>query len=454
MKKFQYQIILLLPAFAIAVCISCKKYLDAKPDKTAGVAATLEDAQLLLDNYSAFNSNYPAIADLSDDNYRLDDGRFNVLDLNSRNYYSWATDATADYEWNGLYQSVLNATTALETVEGIKKDAANAALWNSLKGTALFYKAYALLTLAQYYAGIYDSTTAANQPGVPLRMTSDVAVKSVRASLKETWELVELYFKTAAGLLPVTTAIKTRPCKAAAYAALARTCLSMGKFANAAAAADSSLQLYNALIDYNAVDSNATMPFSRFGDEVIFHCTTGWGNGLDVSSYTLDTLLYASYDINDLRRAVYFTLNGYNGYGFKGSYSGDPYGAFFSGIATDEVMLIKAECLARTGKVNEAMNTLNQLLITRWRAGTFIPLAVATEAEALQLILKERRKELILRGTRWFDMRRLSNDPVNAVTAKRHLNGEDILLSPGNSRYTFLIPQTVIDLTGMQQNTR
>lgn len=434
--------------------LSCKKYLDVKPDKQMVVAATLKDAQALLDNYSLLNTYYPSIGDQSDDNFYLDDNRFNTLDLIGRNNYTWAKDAINDNEWSGLYQVVLNATTALETIESVPKDAANAALWDNLKGAALFYRGHALFLAAEYYAGIYDSTTAASKPGIPLRTSSDVTIQSERASLEASWNHIVTNFKEAITRLPLTAIVLSRPTKAAAWAALARTYLCMNKYSLALAAADSCLHLHNSLIDFNTVDSISATPFSRFSSEVIFPCVASSSTQLDVSTYTLDTTLFASYDINDLRRPVYFTLNGYNGYGFKANYDGNIYSGPFIGIATDEVMLIKAECLARIGNINEAMNALNSLLVTRWRAGTFIPFTTSNVIDAVRLILQERRKELILRGTRWFDLRRLSNDPANMVQPVRRINNENFVLPPGSSRYTFLIPTSVINLTGMEQNIR
>jgi hypothetical protein len=443
MKKYINKLLLL---FAVTGFLSCKKYLEAKPDKTTGVATALEDAQKLLDNYGTFNSYFPALADQSDDNYWMDDDRYNALYQNDRKLYSWAADVLADYEWQGLYTAILNATTALETVEKVNKDAGNANQWNTLKGTALFQ-------VAQYYAGIYDSATAAAKPGIPLRTNSDVLLKSERATMAESWEHIAASFKAAAELLPVTTIIKTRPNRAAAYAALARTYLTMNRFADALTAADDCLALNSSLLDLNTMDSNAAVPFTRFNEEVLFHCVASYAGALDAASYSLDSMLFAAYDVNDLRRAIYFTANSY-GYGFKGMYSGDLYSGAFIGLAVDEVLLIKAECLARLAQADAAVHTLNELLVSRWKTGTFVPFTAASAASVLELVLEERRKELILRGTRWFDLRRLSNDAANSVEPKRHIEGVDIVLQPGSSLYTFLIPQKVIDLTEMEQNLR
>ncbi len=433
--------------------ISCKKFLDKKPDQQLVIATTLADAEALLDNYSVFNSAHSALGDQSDDNFYLDDDRYSSLDFTSRNNYSWVTNSINDVDWSTLYQAVLNATTAMETIQAVERNSANARQWDQLKGAALFHRGFALLELVQYYAGIYDSTTATGQLGIPLRISSDVTVPSVRASLQQSWLHIVGSFKEAVSLLPVSEVVPSRPTRAAAWGALARTNLYMHRYTEAAEAADSCLALHDALIDFNTLDTSATAPFNRFNEEVIFPCTAVTAASLDIAMYTIDTLLYTAYNLNDLRRPVYFSDNGY-GYSFKGTYDGDIYTGPFVGIATDEIMLIKAECLARQNNPMQAMQTLNSLLVTRWRSGTFIPYVATSAGEGLQIVLNERRKELIQRGTRWCDLRRLGFDATTAVTPVRMVENTLTNLPPLSSRYTFLIPQKVIDLTGMQQNVR
>jgi hypothetical protein len=98
---------------------------------------------------------------------------------------------------------------------------------------------------------------------------------------------------------------------------------------------------------------------------------------------------------------------------------------------------------------------LNYLLSKRYRTvPVFTPLTAATAEEALQIVLRERRKELVGRGLRWYDLRRLNKDPRFAQTLTRVVNGQTYILPPNDPRYTHLIPFEVIALTGMQQNQR
>ncbi len=80
-----------------------------------------------------------------------------------------------------------------------------------------------------------------------------------------------------------------------------------------------------------------------FNKEIIFYSTESGTHTATLYFYaSIDTNLLAKYDSDDLRMNVFFfPYNGY--YGFKGNYAGALYPSF-SGIATDEMYLIRAEC--------------------------------------------------------------------------------------------------------------
>ncbi len=100
------------------------------------------------------------------------------------------------------------------------------------------------------------------------------------------------------------------------------------------------------------------------------------------------------------------------------------------------------------------MNDLNALLQKRFKTGFFVPLIAANSTEALNKILDERRKELIFRGTRWTDLRRLNKGGAN-ITITRTLNGQTYTLAPNSLKYTYLIPTEVIGFNpNMAQNLR
>lgn len=100
------------------------------------------------------------------------------------------------------------------------------------------------------------------------------------------------------------------------------------------------------------------------------------------------------------------------------------------------------------------MDVLNSLLTERYKAGSFTPLIASDAANALQMILQERRKELLFRGIRWPDLRRLNLDPSTAKTLYRIIEGKTYELQPNSPNYVFPIEERVIQFSGIEQNPR
>jgi len=114
---------------------------------------------------------------------------------------------------------------------------------------------------------------------------------------------------------------------------------------------------------------------------------------------------------------------------------------------------MRAECFARAGNTAAALNDLNTLIQKRWKTGTFIPFTAANPQQALNIILTERRKELIFRDLRWIDIKRLNKEGA-AIIIKRIINGQTYQLEPNDNRYALPLPLDIINLTGIQQNPR
>jgi len=453
MKK----IIATLPAFMILLFSSCKKdWLDAKPDKKLVVPQTLADLQAILDNtFYIFNNSQPALGEIGSDDYYLTYAAWQRLYSNTqRNAYIWAKDVYNNEpvaDWMLPYQRVFNENYILETIQAIGRDESNAARWDNVKGSALFCRGFDFYSLADEFEKPFDSATAASDPGIVLRLHSDISEKAGRSTVRETYNQVISDLKESLQYLPALPAFKTRPSKAAAYAMLARTFLNTGNYTSALQYADSAIALSPALLDYNSLDSTAPYPFPLFNTEVIYHTTIYYFDALRSSVAIVDSTLYNSYDANDLRKSLFINTAIDGNPRFRGGYEGY---TGFAGIATDEMYLLSAECNARLGNIAAAMDRLNALLITRWRQGTFSPVTAATGIEALRLILSERRKELLFRGLRWTDLRRLNKDPQFAVTLTRSLNGATYSIAPNDNRYVYPIPDQEIQLNGIEQNPR
>lgn len=431
---------------------SCQKYLDVKPDDKLTTPATTDDLEQLLDNYYTINNSYPPLAEILADNYYLTSADWSAMTSPSdRNHYLWLKDDVDPTAYASPYYVILYANTVLDHLGEVEGPVATK---ERIRGGALLIRAAYYYGLLQLYAPPYEATTAGQALGLPLRLSADYNPPSVRATVQQNYDQVVRDLKEAAALLPVREGVKTRPTMPAAYGWLARTYLDMGQYDLALAYADSCLRLQGSLMDFNGLDAAASAPISPFNAEVVFHLRGYTAAPLDNAIAKVDSTLYASYGPDDLRKGVYFRSNGDGTYSFKGDYdgSGTASGYVFSGIVTDEMYLIRAECHARLGNTRSALEDLNTLLQTRWKKGTFLPFQANTPTEALDLILGERRKELLGRGTRWSDLRRLRLEPSRAVIPKRKIDGQRYELLPGSPRYTLLFPALVLEQTGMPQN--
>ncbi|WP_162915334.1 RagB/SusD family nutrient uptake outer membrane protein [Paraflavitalea soli] len=433
---------------------SCEKYLDVKPVKTVVVPTKLKDLQALMDNYDIINQKYPALLELPSDDYYISSTDWNAAWITERLNYVWDKDVTYLASYKYVYQIVNFANVVLDELESGKFDQFKSdPEYQNIKGQALFCRSFAFYHLAQLYCKPYGPT-AGDDLGIILRIVPDIEQKSVRSTVKQTYDQIIGDLKMAIELLPSTALAKSRPNKAAANGALARTYLSMRDYENAGKYADACLKENGALMDYNQLDINAFPPIERFNVETVYYCYMDYISLFFDPSGKIDTTLYASYDAKDLRKSIFFFENGDGTQSYKGSYDGTSYyGTLFNGIATDEMYLIRAESYARAGNTAAALTDLNKLLEKRWKKNEFTPVNAGSPTAALDLILEHRRKELVFRGLRWTDIRRLNLEGRN-ITLKRIIDGTSYVLPPNDLRAVMLFPQEVIDLSGISQNPR
>lgn len=433
---------------------SCdKEFLEKKPDKALLVPTALKDFQTLMDNELVMNVS-PALGVIGSDEYYLTDALLTSLTGMEINTYLWKKEIYDAGEqvndWNYPYQQVFYANAVLQGLEQAGREKESPGQWDKMKGSALFYRAHAFYQLAQLFAIPYHPVTAASDRGIPLRLSPDVTTVSKRASVKESYERVIADLTEAVALLPLQADYKTRPTRAAGLALLARTYLAMQDYDKALAHSESALALKSTLIDFNTLNTSLAKPIAGKNEEIIFYSS--------MLSYIFSFRALISqadvdnYADNDLRKAAFFTTRANGDINFKGTYTGNL--EYFGGLAVDELYLIRAECLARKGKAPEALGVLNTLLEKRWKQGTFVPQSAASADEALELVLEERKKELLFRGTRWTDLRRLNTETRFAVTLTRSANSPVTSLPPNDKRYIMPIPDPEVLINGIEQNER
>lgn len=458
---FKHTLLQVLFLAGMVLPYSClkKDFLDVKSSTALVVPTTINDFQALLNNTYVMNIT-PVLGELATDDYYLPYDFWRGLNAKERNAYIWAPDlyeGKGDVDdWDIPYQAVFYANIVLEGLDRLPADQGKQVLADNTRGAALFYRSYAFYNLACTFAPAYDSATADTDAGIPLRLHSDVNQLLPRSTIRQTYTQLLEDLHAAVNLLPATVpaANLNRPSRPAAFALLARIYLAMGIYDKAGMYADSCLQLYNRLIDYNTISTIANFPFSRFNEETLFETNPASTSVLYAFVYPqcrIDTVLYGLYGAHDLRRSIYFRKSSPGNFNIKGGYNETVFG--FSGLAIDEVYLIRAESYARSGNTDLAMKDLNTLLEKRFETGTFLPLSANTTEEALRLVLLERRKELIWRGLRFTDLKRLNKEGYGIVLT-RMLNGQLYYLPAGSPLYTMPIPPDEIALSGITQNKR
>jgi len=225
----------------------------------------------------------------------------------------------------------------------------------------------------------------------------------------------------------------------------------MGRYQLAGEYAAKGISINGTLIDYNSLSTTASFPLVQFNPEVIYACHFLTPAQLTQARARVSEVLLALYPADDLRRSIFFKAGTSSTTIFKGSYEGSA--SLFCGVATDELLLNLAETKAREGNATEALSLLNSLRIKRIKKASYFALSGLDAAAALEQVLSERRRELVFRGIRWMDIKRL-NQQGRAITLKRNLDGKEYVLAPNDPRYALAIPEDIIRLSGIQQNPR
>lgn len=437
----------------IIIASACKKFLSKKNNDNITVPTSLVDLQALLDDAFIMNSGTPSFGEASANDYFLLPEIIASLPAEYKYYYTWQPFDYFGGDWHTPAQPVYNSNLCLQYLGVVANDDQQA--WNRVKGSALFFRSYYFLGLLWDYAKAWDEQTSISDPGIMLRTNPDFNKRYKRASVKECYEMIISDVREALLLLPSLPTIATRPSKAAAYGLLARTYLSMRDYEKALLYADSCLKLTDYLMNFNNATEvlvSGNVPFKVLNNETIFYSVMNKnGMGLCYPYMALvDSLLYNTYDNNDLRKVTYFRPNsGY--FQFKGGYVSNPVNDLFTGIATDEMCLIKSECLVRNNKTAEGINQLNILLESRWKEGTYVPVSIIDPQQALSRVLEERRKELLFRGLRWMDIKRRNKEGAN-ISLQRKVGNETYNLKPNDPYYALPLPIDLIRVTGIQQN--
>lgn len=454
----------------LLLLVSCQSsFLDVKPSTQAVVPSSISDYELLLRDLVILTTYSPNGLNLiAGDEYTLSESKFNIFEMSptggyERNAFTWSAKIYSGEEtntdWTLGYRRILQCNVVLDGLDNLKPSVEEQEKYNYVKGSALFHRAYNYYLLAQMYCPVYVSEEQAKKAlGLPLRKKGDPTVSTERASLWDTYQFIEAELLQSLTLIPkqLPQVSKGDPTQAACMALLVKLYMQMGNFTEAEKQATACLATNYSLLNYADIPVDTENGFSLNGKdnpEVIFLNSARGHNIISDYFHFIPQEQLGLYDPKDLRLPLFYKESGAGVKIYKANYTGNIFTPF-TGLALDEVYLNLVECLARRGEKIESLRLLNALRENRFYQTDFIPYVNLSADEILLSALGERRRQLVFRGTRWEDLRRLNKEERFKQTVVRKVGTKEFLLTPESNRWVWPIPEAAITNGGYQQNIR
>lgn len=427
----------------IWIMISCKKsFLEVIP-KGKQIAVTTVDYDLLLNNVNFIE----LIADIQvpmGDEVAAVNPYFMGESLKTQRLFKWEAIIyepdqgsqemqalmASIYSYNKIINEVMASTGGTEQMK------------KSIRAEALAGRAWSYLLLINYYGKPYSEATAATDPGYPIVRNADVtATKFERASVKEVYDFIVEDLNVALEDLPAQTSSRVRMSKPAAEGLLGKVYLFMGKLdkalplLNAAITDFANAQIPVGLYNYNETlaPDGEFMPVDMFGPQMpnqFYHdenvlakiFTNNWSfinSELVITEHTIGLFTPSDFRLYFYASSVLFGEDYPNGLLRR---IGPPFTSI--GVSVPDTYLLLAECKARLGDLSGSVADVETLRKHRMpEDDAEVPSAIAADKFSLvKFILDERIREFAMQGYRWFDMRRLSVDPIyNTLVNYKHL---------------------------------
>ena len=476
---------------------SCDDYLAESPDNRVELNTLEKAAQLLTNAYSEAGYNF---------NEWMGDQVGYTLGTRKRQnelrIYAWeevnadpSDQDSPEFFWNATYNAISHANEVLAVVDQLPGDEARR---RAVKGEALLTRAYGHFMLVNLFAKHYDRTTASSDLGVPYvtepetefiktyrRATVERVYQLVEQDLLEGLELVDASFYANSG--------KYHFSRESALAFASRFYLWRGRDRQDI---EASIRYSSELLGDDPsfyVKDLADLLARRVNTDDYIRLRTSPNEPANLLLVRQQTLIYNNvgfYPSNDhyqqlfsnnpfganddLRRDPAFQIGGISVDGgllaakFEPLFQrtsltsdvGFPY-TIFMAFRGEEVLLNRAEGYALLNFIDEAVADLQVLTSRRYLGSPEIsmetiqrsygsPSGVTDQNLLLDYIIeRERPKEFIHEGLRWFDIKRYGF----AVTHS-YPDGSTITLARDDNRKALQIPEAAQQVGGLRPNPR
>lgn len=421
-----------LAAGLVSSAVSCSRYLDITPTGVV-TPTTLQDYRdILTTAYNAYPKHKTYLQ------YRTDEVRMNTNSENApqvNDLYLWKDTnpdpATDRVPYDSFYNSIMYINQVLNNTSQLP----NTAEKNQLLGEAYALRAMIYFELANIFAPVYNSENLP-KPAIVIMTDTKLEGSFPKSTLQETYKQIESDIAKAKSLLNVekqTQGLNYRFTSIALEAFSTRVHLYKGEYQLALNAADKVLNKNNDLEDFN---TSKILPQSFKSVESIMNLDLNVDFNVNSTMFASEKLLGLYDKTNDLRFAKYFTRSGSNYRTAKYSNNNETKWSF----RVSDVLLMKAEALAKLGREAEAKTALLKLAEKRYNAVGLTNfrnrINTLTNEAFLVELYNERQRETAFDGLRWYDLRRTSQPEIIHATeiAKETLQKND-------PRYTMPFPE-------------
>lgn len=468
MVKITKYISLVLAATLMLSIAGCKDFLDVKP-RGKEIPRTIEHYDKMFNSTNLTTFQYIKIVGsltqqlentlynlfMTDEIYATKSSKDNFTYLMNQ-AFGWQENLFSEednaVEWALLYQHIYTFNVIANEVMNAEKGTEEQKM--RLLSEARANRALRYLILAQYFGKPYNESTAATDPCVPLVTKADMTQTNLkRNSVKEVYDFVISELEEACPYLGESTIHHLRVYKSAGYLFLGKAYLYKGDYENARKALEIALRaskvntIGTTLYDYNTTISqwgyNAATPYrwtSGFpsnvtgaNKEVIYNYQFVISS---IASATGQPKLFvkpqymALYGAND-HRSKFFSDKTTTNAQLEGFRRLSSRTIFSLGAEMPDLYLMLIEAQARsTDPAIQAEARENLEFFRKHRmpaANAKIPANIVTQSDLIRFVIEERSREYLMTGLRWFDMRRLWNDPLfQDYKAKyTHTDGEN-----------------------------
>jgi len=429
MKKiYNYTRNLLLITLMLAVLSSCKKsFLEILP-KGKIIATKTSDYDLLLNQLDLINIPTTSATVMGDEVSAIEP-QWAGATFKEKQLFKWEGDLyNSDedasetliptrnlYVYNKIINEVMGATEGTEVTK------------KSIQAEAYAGRAWTYFLLIQHFGKPYNPATAATDPGFPLILNADINARDfTRASVQQIYDQI-ISDLTAAipNIINDGVPFRSRMSKAAAQGILAKVYVFMGRHAEALPLLNESISnltkslVNTTLVNYNTSFQGSPTTVNDLENVYSKNMSYPYGGASNRLLWLTPEVaaLYGATDTRLIRLFLATTFpNGLKLYKRTNTLS------YNIGLRVPELYLLRAEVKARTEDRAGAVADLLFLRQNRMPAtDAAVPAAAAAEKmPLLQFIMEERIREFAVTGYRWFDMRRLSVDPLFSMPVYQH----------------------------------